>query len=51
MRLLHGWKSILGEISIYSDNGHDFHPSEGLAENDTFHIGTFDAACGNFTAP
>ena len=24
---------------------------DGLDENNTFHLGTFDAVCGNFTAP
>jgi len=47
---MHG-KNILGEINSYSDNAHDFSPPDSLDENDTFHLGTFDAACGNFAAP
>ena len=44
-------KNILGEIDTHGDNAHDFSPPDGLDENDTFHLGTFEAACGNFTSP
>jgi len=47
---MHG-KNILGEIDTHGDNAHDFSPPDGLDENDTFHLGTFEAVCGNFTAP
>ena len=43
-------KNILGEIDPYGDNAHVL-PLRLIDENDSFHLGTFDAVCGNFAAP
>ena len=42
---MHG-KNSLGEIDPYGDNAHVL-PLRLIDENDSFHLGTFDAVCGN----
>jgi len=43
-------KNVLGEIDSYGDNAHVL-PLRMIDENDSFHLGTFDAVCANFAAP
>lgn len=43
-------KNSLGEIDPYGDNAHVL-LLRLIDENNSFHLGTFDAVCGNFAAP